>query len=160
MPSDVSLLRLYVLRVFYAFVSTGLAVVVWPSIVLPPPDLSMSASVVNALLGGVGLLALLGIRYPLKMLPLLFFEFVWKLIWLVAYALPLMLGGALTAGAAENVFACLLGVILIPLVLPWAHVRRHYWGEVGDPWRKSSQAALRSASPGNSVKPCPLRGSA
>lgn len=142
MQTDVSLFRLYVLRALYAFVFTGLAMVVWPSIVAPPADLSMSASVVNALLGAVGLLALLGIRYPLQMLPLLFFEFVWKLIWIVAYAVPLLRAGALTAGAAENVFACLLGVVLVLLALPWSYVRRHYWHHAGSPWRGSGGAAI------------------
>lgn len=160
MQPDISLLRLYTLRAFYAFVLTGLAIVVWPSIVAPPSDLSMSGSVVDAFLGGVGLLALLGIRYPVKMLPLLFFEFVWKLIWLVAHALPLLLGDALTAGAVENAFACLLGVVLIPLVLPWSYVRRQYWRAASDPWRKSHEAAFPDTPPTNSFKPKPLCGSA
>jgi hypothetical protein len=36
--------------------------------------------VVRSVLAAVSLLAVLGIRYPLKMLPLLFFELVWKTI--------------------------------------------------------------------------------
>lgn len=140
MQPEVSLLRLSILRAFYAFVFLGLAVVVWPGILAPAPDLPMSASVVNALLGGVGLLALVGVRYPLKMLPLLMFELAWKLIWLVAYAVPLLRAGPLTDGAMENVFACLLGAVLVPLVLPWSYVWHHYGRAPGYPWRRQPAA--------------------
>ena len=72
--------RLYVLRAMYVFMFVGLAIVKWPTILKPPPGLSNSGSVVGSVLGAISLLALLGIRYPLKMLPLLFFEFLWKFI--------------------------------------------------------------------------------
>jgi hypothetical protein len=39
-------------------------------------------------LAAISLLALLGIRYPLKMLPLLFFEFLWKAVWVLGWGLP------------------------------------------------------------------------
>lgn len=55
----------------------------------------------------------------------------------MVHALPLLLGGALTAGAVENAFACLLGVVLVPPVLPWSYVGRPHWRAAGDPWRQS-----------------------
>src|SRR2546430_15501729 len=70
---QVSMFRLYVLRAMYVFMFVGLAIVKWPTILKPPPGLSNSGSVVGSVLGAISLLALLGIRYPVKMLPLLFF---------------------------------------------------------------------------------------
>ena len=87
------------------------------------------------MLGALTLLSLLGVRYPLKMLPLLFFELAWKTVWVLSFGLPLWLAGQLDAGTAETLQACLFGVVLCPLVIPWGYVRRHYFAAPGDAWR-------------------------
>ena len=71
--SDVSTFRLYLLRGMYAFIALGLVLTRWPEILNPPADAAHMDNVVASMLGAVSLLALLGIRYPLRMLPLLFF---------------------------------------------------------------------------------------
>ena len=76
--SEVSTFRLYVLRAMYAFMAIGLGIFRVPAIFNPPANLSTMGSVVLSVLAALALLAVLGIRYPLKMLPLLFFEFLWK----------------------------------------------------------------------------------
>src|SRR5688572_26264721 len=81
--SEVSTVRLYLLRAMYTFMFVGLAIFKWPGILNPPPALSNSGTVVGSVLGAISLLAVLGIRYPVKMLPLLFFELLWKVIWVV-----------------------------------------------------------------------------
>ena len=132
--SEVSTLRLYLLRSMYALIAVGLGVTIWPGILSPPENLSHMASVVRSVLGAVSLLALLGIRYALKMLPLLFFELLWKSIWVVVFGLPLWLDQRLDANTHETLNACLMGLVLIPLVLPWGYVVRHYLKASGDRW--------------------------
>src|ERR671921_2205456 len=93
--SEVSTLRLYLLRAMYAFTAVGLLLARWPAIVNPPPGLSNAGTVVAMFLGALSLLAVLGIRYPLKMLPLLFFELLWKTVWVLAFGLRLWSAGKL-----------------------------------------------------------------
>jgi hypothetical protein len=138
--SEVTLFRLYLLRATYLFMVVGLALHIWPGILDPPEDLALSSSVVRSLLGAVCLLAALGIRYPLRMLPLMFFELVWKTIWILAFGLPLWSAGRLDAAAQETMKACLMGVVLFPLVIPWGYVFANYVKSAGDRWRAGRMA--------------------
>ncbi len=135
---EVSTFRLALLRATYLLIVVGLGVTHWPTIVSPPPDLSHMGSVVRAMLGAVSLLALLGLRYPLRMLPLLLFELVWKAIWVLAFGLPLWSADALDAGTSETLFACLMGLVIFPLVIPWRYVFAQYVRAPGEPWRRRS----------------------
>ena len=137
MPS-ISTPRLYLLRAMYLLLAVGLGLSIWPSIVLVPEATADSRTVVLALLGAIGLLALLGLRFPLRMLPLLLFELVWKAIWLMAFALPLWLRGSLDANATQNAFECLAGVVLVVLVTPWDYVFRNYVRGDSEPWRSAT----------------------
>jgi hypothetical protein len=138
--SEVSTFRLYLLRAMYLFVALGLAIFKLGPAILHPENLSPQDSVVISVLGAFALLAVLGLRYPLKMLPLLFFEFVWKSIWVLAFGLPLLLSGQLdpnvSFGGTETLVNCLLGVVLVPLVTPWGYVLKHYLKVPGDRWGK------------------------
>jgi hypothetical protein len=132
---EVTTVRLYVLRATYLLAAAGLAVTVWPLIIAPPEITTDPRSMSRALLGALGLLSAIGVRYPLRMLPILFFEFVWKLIWLVAFGLRAWLGPGLDKSASQMMVTCLGAVILVPLVIPWGYVITHYIRAPGDPWR-------------------------
>jgi hypothetical protein len=133
---EVSTFRLYLLRATYLLIVVGLGFTIWPGILHPPKDLALARGVVRSLLGAVSLLAVLGIRYPLKMLPLLFFELVWKSIWILAFGLPLWSAHQLDPDAQETLKACLMGIVLFPIVMPWGHVLANYVKAPGDRWGK------------------------
>jgi len=133
--SDVSTLRLYLLRAMYLLIAVGLGITIWPLLLSAPLDLEHMRGVVRSVLGAVSLLALLGVVYPLKMLPLLFFELTWKTIWLVTFGLPLWAADRLDPATSESLFACLMGVVLVSLALPWGYVYAHYIKAPVDRWR-------------------------
>ena len=135
--SEVSTLRLYLLRAGYLIIFVGLALMIGPGILFHDESVPHMNTVVRSLLGGVCLLAGVGLRYPLKMLPLLLFEFVWKTIWILSFGLPLWLKGRLTGDFAETMFDCLTMVILVPLI-PWGYVFRNYIKAPGDRWRANN----------------------
>lgn len=80
-------------------------------------------------------MAALGLRYPLQMLPLLLFELVWKSIWLIAVAYPLWSAQQIDADTMETVKACLMGIVLFPIAMPWPYVRAKYVKMPGDRWK-------------------------
>ena len=133
--TDVSTFRLYVLRVTYLLLFVGLAFDQWPSLIHHPDTWTLMRGVVCALLSAVSLLAVLGLRYPLQMLPLLLFEVVWKSIWLIAFALPLWSAHRIDPNTGETVKTLLGSIVFFPLVIPWPYVLAHYVRKPGDRWR-------------------------
>ena len=128
---EVSLVRLYVLRAMYLLLVVGLGAMIVPEILSHEPA---SRGVIPSLLGAVWLLAFLGLRYPLKMLPLLMFEFAWKSIWMLAYGLPQWSSGQQPPTFAEDFFNIATGGILL-FVIPWGYAWRHYVTRPGARWR-------------------------
>src|SRR4028119_834706 len=147
--TEVSTLRLYLLRAMYLFTVVGLAIEKLPAL-LHPASLSPGDSVILSVLGATALLAVVGIRYPIKMLPLLFFEFVWKSIWILVFGRPLGLSGRLepsvSFGGTETLIACLVGVVLVPLVMPWGYVLDQYLRAPGDRWRSDERFSRNAAT--------------
>lgn len=116
--------RMHAMRAGYLLMGVGLAVVKWP--LLPGADnLPLYEGVTLCLLTAMSLLALLGLRHPVKLLPLLLFESAWKLLWLGLVALPKAIDGTLDAATTEVMVNCAL-VVVILAVTPWPHVWRNY----------------------------------
>lgn len=133
--SQLSLFRLYALRGTYLFMAIGLGFTIWPLIINHPLEMRLMSGVAFCLLGAIGLVAILGIRYPVQMLPLLIFELAWKVIWLLAVALPLWRAGMIDPDTRQTVMECLLGIVLMPAVIPWPFVFDRYFKQAGDRWR-------------------------
>ncbi|SCG72130.1 hypothetical protein GA0070613_5028 [Micromonospora inositola] len=73
----------------------------------------------------MSLLALLGLRHPLRLLPVLLFETTGKLLWLAIAAQPQAVDGTLDDKTTDVVFSCSLVVVIIA-VTPRAHVWRSH----------------------------------
>ena len=130
---DLSLTRLNLMRAGYLFMGLGLVVVKWPH--LPQAsDLPLYEGVTLCLLTAMSLLAFLGLRYPVKLLPVLLFESTWKLLWLGLVAAPKAISGDLDAAFTQVAANCSL-VVVILAVIPWRYVWRQYVRAEGDPWR-------------------------
>jgi hypothetical protein len=128
-----SLRRLYALRFGYLVVGLGLVITKWP-LFLHRDSWELFEGVVNVMLTAMSLLVLLGVKYPVRMLPVLLFESAWKLIWFGAVAVPMWLGQGLDPGT-ERVASASLWVVIVLAVVPWGYVVRHYVTAPGDRWR-------------------------
>lgn len=124
--------RLNVMRVGYLILGVGLALTKWPELVHHEPWELMRGTVVTMLVT-MSVLALLGLRYPQRMLPILLFEVGWKLAWLGLVVAPLWANGNLT-GATRHQAGAVLWVVVIIAVIPWRQVIRQFVLARGDRW--------------------------
>jgi hypothetical protein len=98
------------------------------------PSLPVMEAVLTCLLTAMSLLAFLGLRYPVRMLPILLFEVLWKVIWIAAVALPHLGADDIDTATREVLVNCSLVVIIIA-VIPWRYVWERYIRAPADAWR-------------------------
>jgi hypothetical protein len=134
LAAELPLYRLHLMRVGYAFMGVGLAVVKWPAVINHDNTWPLFEGIVACLLTAMSLLAFLGLRYPVRLLPVLLFESIWKLLWLSAVALPKAVAGDLDPATQDVVVNCSL-VVIILAVMPWRYVWQQYVTAPGDRWR-------------------------
>ena len=122
--NEVSQFRLYVLRFFYAVLG------IWQSIIQLPlffhhEHWTQTSAVVHCFFLALALLSLVGVLSPLQMLPVLIFELLWKMIWLLGVALPLWVAHQLDSDTLKALPQIAPIVILIPFI-PWRYFFAKY----------------------------------
>jgi len=138
MSEDVSIFRLYLLRVFYLLNFAGLTAMVWPSIINHKGAWDPLHGVAFSFWAALALLMGLGIRYPLNMLPVIFVQLVYKAIWILTVMLPTW-----SAGQSVRFTDIMITALVCDLiVIPWSYVLSSYIRQRGDRWASVSRAVL------------------
>jgi hypothetical protein len=104
------------LRATYLALVVGLAAFYAPALIA---ETAMARGVMPALLGGVWLVALVGLRYPLQMLPLLVVELSWKTIWLLVFGFAHGAPGPIPPTFTDDPPSIAFSVVPIPIVAPF-----------------------------------------
>jgi hypothetical protein len=130
--NEVSLAQLYVLRAVFLFFAVDGIFNTLPFLFDHGPT---DRGMILGIKAGLCVMGFFGVRYPLQMLPILLFEFVWKTIWLSAFGLPQWRAGV----GAPTLHADLIGIALVPLslsvlLMPWGYVWRHYVKKCAERW--------------------------
>ncbi|SNT10784.1 hypothetical protein SAMN06295955_111143 [Sphingopyxis indica] len=138
------------LRAYYALMAAGSLAVFWPHLVSHSPEWGIESGAQYALLGALAPLSMAGLRYPLKMMPLILYEFLWKALWFVFVAAPLYVEGQMTDGVLSNIFACGIAIVLTPIVMPWRYFWHTYIVARAEPWgiRQIEQGVAASEANG------------
>lgn len=131
MPEPVSTFRLYLLRALYLLNFALLGLDIWPDIVLRGGTWDPTQGVAFSFWGALSALSVLGLRYPLQMIPLLLTQFLYKVIWLVAVAVP-QWEAFRSVGLTHDM---LVGVLIDMILIPWPYVFRDYVTKPGERWR-------------------------
>ncbi len=128
--------RVNIMRIGYLVMVVGLAFVKWPLFFQNGGigSLPVFEGVVAALLTAMSLIALVGLRYPVQLVPLLVFESLWKVIWLATVGVPHAQAGDMDA-QMSSVFSSVALIVIILAVTPWDYVWKRYVSAPGEPWR-------------------------
>jgi hypothetical protein len=148
--ATLSVRRINIMRIGYLVMGVGLAATKWPSLINRDQPWPLYEGVSTYILVAMGLLALLGLRYPVKMLPILVFESVWKVIWLTAVARPQWSAGKLDPATSKVASSC-LWVVIILAVTPWRYVFAQYVTARGEPWRSDAMGKGSGRGPDHAV---------
>ena len=131
-PDRLPTFRLNFMRAGYLLMAVGLIIVKWP-LLLQASSLPVVDGAIVCILAAMSLLALVGLRYPIGMLPILLFEVLWKVLWLAIVALPHLIAGDMDEATGELMFSVLF-VIAILAVTPWDYVWKRFVTARGDNW--------------------------
>ena len=99
----------------------------WSSIVFPKEQLEVLPGVAVSFWAGFALLNLIGVRFPLKMIPILLLQFLYKTAWILGVYRPTWKAGLLTEGITEFFYICVAGIVLNLLIIPWGYVYREFF---------------------------------
>jgi hypothetical protein len=142
--AEVSTLRLYLMRAAYLITLVSVGLNAWPSLLNHTGPWDPIRGAAFSLYAALSTLSALGIRYPLKMAPLLILQLFYKAVWLIAVAAPTwptLRGAAMVMAAAA---------LMDLIVIPWPYVFEHYVKSRGDRWRRrrsTSPHAVQSPRP-------------
>lgn len=144
MSERISTFRLYLMRAVYLLNFVGLGSIVWPAIINHKGTWDPLYGVAFCFWAALSALMGVGIRYPLQMLPLLFLQLFYKLVWLVAVGLPLWSAGQSTGGLTKTF---IIGAIGDLIAIPWLYVLANFVMKRGDRWRPVPKAVLSPSQP-------------
>lgn len=126
LPAGVKRYHVWLLRLMFVLMATVLAFDVWPHIFSAGLTERPYEAVAWALWAAFSVLAVLGVVNPLKTLPLVLLEIIYKLLWLAIVALPLASDGVLAGSSAEAMTIAFVWVVLPIVATPWKYVWRTY----------------------------------
>lgn len=135
MPEETTKFRLYLMRSLYLLNFVFLGLDVWPKIINHVGTWDPMRGVAFSFWAALSALAGLGIRYPLRMVPLLLLQLSYKSIWLLIVALPLWSTGRPTEMISGMTTVFGLGVVLELIVIPWPYVFVNFVKNRGDRWK-------------------------
>jgi hypothetical protein len=119
-------LNIYLLRLLFVLVFVFVGYDSWRSILTHEGPWDHVRAAAFCMWGAYSLLSIIGVLYPLKMLPLVLFEIIYKVVWLIIVAYPLWVAGELAGSPAEEMTAAFLWVVLPIVAMPWTYFVRTY----------------------------------
>jgi hypothetical protein len=119
-------INIHLMRVLYLLMFVFLDMDAWSTILAHSGPWENKEAMVWSVWAAFATLAGLGVLNPLKMLPILFLEIFYKVLWLLLVAYPLWKAGTLWGSPAEGMTDVFLPVIVVIAIVPWGYAFRTY----------------------------------
>jgi hypothetical protein len=126
MSRQLSTLRLNSMRFLYLFTAVVVGISAWPAVINPGKPWDTLQGVAWSFYAAYSLLMLLGVRFPVEMLPLMLLQLFYKLIWLIGVGYPLWSAGHLAPMASGALKSFTIAAVLDLIVIPWPYVFENY----------------------------------
>lgn len=126
--------RIHMLRLAYLLMAGVMGFYVWQQVIFEIGPWPAPRVIAKSMLASLALLSVLGLRYPLQMLPLMLLETLWKTVAILLIILPAWLGDRMTPDLYVLLKEC-AGIAVVYLVMPWRYVWARYVRHPGEPWQ-------------------------
>jgi hypothetical protein len=120
-------INIYLLRLLYALMFFMLGQTTWTEILTHQGQWEPNKAVAWTVWTAFATLAGLGLLRPVKMLPIILLEILYKVMWLAIVAYPLWSRGELAGSPAESTTYAFLGVLLAIIAVPWGYIAKSYF---------------------------------
>jgi hypothetical protein len=128
----VALWRINAMRFVFLLMALIMGSVVWQQLLFESADWPVARGLSKSMLAALALMALLGVRYPMQMLPLMLYEIAWKTVWIILIAGRAWLAGKWNADI-ESLFIDCIGIIIAYFIVPWRYVWAKYFAQPMEP---------------------------
>jgi hypothetical protein len=119
-------INIYAMRFIYILMATFLATDVWTHIITYDQSWNPSDAMNWSVWAAFTVFAIVGILQTVKMIPILLLEIVYKSIWLILVALPLLQAENLSNESTDGMIFPFAFVILPIIAVPWGYVLKTY----------------------------------
>lgn len=98
----------------------------WSIVFFPKEQMDTLTGVAISFWAAFSLLNLIGVRFPLKMVPILLLQLLYKTAWIIGTYLPAKNNGLLDDNLQSFLWVCVAGIILNLLIIPWGYTYNFY----------------------------------
>lgn len=121
----VALWRVNAMRFLFLLMALVMGGFVWSQLLFESADWPVMRGLAKSMLAALALMSLIGVRYPMQMLPLMLYEIAWKTVWLTLIAGRAWMSGKWTP-EIESLFIDCIGIVIAYFIVPWRYVWARY----------------------------------
>jgi hypothetical protein len=130
-------INIYLLRLLFTLMFLFLSYDSWSHIFAHKGPWEVTDAAAWCMWGSCSIISFIGIMRPLKMLPIVLFEIVYKVTWLLIVAYPLWVKNELAGSPAAHTTNVFLLVALPIVAMPWIYFYKNF---IAPPKRKNQAA--------------------